>query len=261
MNKKKPLKITFLGTGTSTGVPMLTSTSPVRFSEDIKDKRLRSSIMISWDDYNYIIDCGPDFRQQMLRANVTSINGVLFSHEHADHIAGLDDIRPYYYRMGNVPLYSEQRVLKALQKRYDYIFATENRYPSAPAVAATVISETDVLEFGGIKVTPIRVMHGELPILGYRFGDIAYLTDVKYISAAEKEKLKDLDVLITTALRKESHKTHANLEEAIALVEELQPKKAYFSHISELLGFHAEIEKTLPGNMFLAYDELVVEVD
>jgi len=260
MSEKKKIKITFLGTGTSTGVPMLTSKNPVSFSNDSRDKRLRSSVVFSWDDNNYVIDCGPDFRQQMMRAGFDSINGILFSHEHADHIAGLDEIRPYYYRMGSVPIFADARVMNALQRRYEYIFAVENRYPSAPAVNATIISEKDEFMFEGIKVTPIKVMHGDLPILGYRFGDVAYLTDVKTIPEEEKKKLQGLDILITTALRKESHKTHANLIEALELVEELKPKKTYFSHISELLGFHADIEKELPENVFLAYDELVVEV-
>ncbi len=261
MNKKKQLKITFLGTGTSTGVPMITSKNPVRFSEDKRDKRLRSSVLVSLGDDNYVVDCGPDFRQQMLRANVDDIKGIFFTHEHADHIAGFDDIRPYYYRMGDVPIYSDARVLKSLKRRYEYIFATENRYPSAPGVAPTVISENDVLKFDDVTITPIKVMHGDLPILGYRFNNIAYLTDVKTIPEDEKEKLKNLDVLVITALRRESHFTHLNIDEALEMVKELQPKKAYFSHISELLGFHADVEKELPKNVFLAYDELVVEVD
>lgn len=261
MNKKKQLKITFLGTGTSTGVPMISSKNPVRFSEDKRDKRLRSSVLVSFGDDNYLVDCGPDFRQQMLRANVDDIKGIFFTHEHADHIAGFDDIRPYYYRMGDVPIYSDARVLKSLKRRYEYIFATENRYPSAPGVKPTVISEKDVLNFEGVTIIPIKVMHGDLPILGYRFNSIAYLTDVKTIPEEEKEKLRNLDILVITALRRESHFTHLNIEEALELVKELQPKRAYFSHISELLGFHADVEKELPENVFLAYDELVVEVD
>lgn len=258
MDKKKQIKLTFLGTGTSTGVPMITSKHPVAFSNDFRDKRLRSSVMFSWDDVNYIIDCGPDFRQQMIREEVASINGILFTHEHADHIAGLDEIRPYGFQIGEVPIYASKRVLEKLEKRYDYIFATENRYPSAPRVKSTIISHKDVLYFDGVEVIPVEVMHGNLPILGYRFGDIAYLTDIKSINKEEKIKLQNLDILIVTGLRKEPHATHFNIEEALAFIEEIQPKKAYLTHISELLGFHAEVEKELPENVFLAYDGLVV---
>lgn len=258
MKEKKQLKITFLGTGTSTGVPMITSKHSVALSKNPKDKRLRSSILISWNDVNYVIDCGPDFRQQMIREEVASINGILFTHEHADHIAGLDEIRPYCFQMGPVPIYLSERVLGVLKKRYDYIFATENRYPSAPSVAPAIISHRNNLELNGVAVTPIEVMHGDLPILGYRFNDVAYITDIKTISEEEKEKLKNLDVLIVTGLRKEPHNTHFNLEEALSFIEEIKPQKAYLTHISELLGLHDEVEKELPENVFLAYDGLQV---
>ncbi|SOS54422.1 MBL fold metallo-hydrolase [Tenacibaculum dicentrarchi] len=252
------LKITFLGTGTSTGVPMINSTHPVALSNNFKDKRLRSSILVSWDDINYVIDCGPDFRQQMMREKVASINGILFTHEHADHIAGLDEIRPYCFQMGAVPIYTTERVLGVLKKRYDYIFKTENRYPSAPAVATNIISHKNSFTLDGVKVTPIEVMHGRLPILGYRFNNIAYLTDIKTISSEEKKKLTNLDVLIVTGLRKEPHATHFNLEESLAFIAEIKPKKAYLTHISELLGLHEEVEKELPENVFLAYDGLKI---
>nr|WP_299032888.1 MBL fold metallo-hydrolase [uncultured Tenacibaculum sp.] len=258
MKEKKQLKITFLGTGTSTGVPMIASKHPVALSRNSKDKRLRSSILVSWDEFNYVIDCGPDFRQQMIREEVASINGILFTHEHADHIAGLDEIRPYCFQMGPVPIYLLERVLNVLKKRYDYVFATENRYPSAPSVAPTVISHKKSFELDGVKVTPIEVMHGNLPILGYRFNNVAYITDIKTISEEEKEKLNDLDVLIVTGLRREPHKTHFNLEESLSFIEEIKPKKAYLTHISELLGLHDEVEKELPENVFLAYDGLQV---
>lgn len=255
------MRITFLGTGTSTGVPMIASKHPVAFSKDPKDKRLRSSILISWgNNVNYIIDCGPDFRQQMLRENVQSINGVLFTHEHADHIAGFDDIRPFSFLMGEVPIYLSERVLKVLKKRYDYIFATENRYPSAPKVKPILISHHQNIELNGVEVQPIEVMHGNLPILGYRFGKMAYITDIKTISDVEKQKLLNLDVLIVTGLRKEPHATHFNIDEALNFVKELAPKKTYLTHISDRLGFHSEVEKELPDNVFLAYDGLQVEV-
>lgn len=256
--EKRRLKITFLGTGTSTGVPMIVSTHPVAKSSDPRDKRLRSSIMISWDDINYIIDCGTDFRQQMLRENVQSINGIFFTHEHSDHVAGFDDIRPFSFQMGEVPIYLSKRVLENLKARYDYIFATENRYSSAPKVKPIIISKNDKLNLEGVEVTPIEVIHGTLPILGYRFNDIAYLTDIKSIEETEKQKLKNLDILIVTALRKEPHPTHFNLEEALNFIKELKPKKAYLTHISEQLGFHSEVEKELPKNVFLAYDGLVL---
>ena len=260
MSKKKQLKITFLGTGTSTGVPMITSTHPVSKSTDKRDKRLRASIMISWGDVNYVIDCGGDFRQQMLREDVQSLNGILFTHEHADHIAGFDDIRPFCFRAGAMPIFSSQRVLNVLKKRYDYIFATENRYVSAPTVSPTVLDNTSSFKLDEVTVTPIDIMHGDLPILGYRFEDVAYLTDIKKITEEEKQKLNGLDVLIVTGLRKEPHRTHFNIEEALELIGELKPKKAYLTHISELLGFHAEVEKELPENVFLSYDGLIVEI-
>ena len=258
--QKKNIKITFLGTGTSTGVPMIASTHPVAKSKDFKDKRLRSSIMISWDDFNYIIDCGPDFRQQMLRENVTSINGILFTHEHADHVAGLDDIRPFGFKMGEVPIYLTERVLNVLKTRFAYVFATENRYPSAPKVKTTIISKNNNIVLNNMEVIPIEVMHGSLPILGFRFKNIAYLTDIKTINEKEKDKLKGLDVLIVTGLRKEPHATHFNIDEAITFINEINPKTTYLTHISELLGFHEEVEKELPENVFLAYDGLKITV-
>ncbi len=253
------MKITFLGTGTSQGIPMIANNHPVCLSKNRKDKRLRSSVMVSWNDTNYIIDCGPDFRQQMLRENVQSINGILFTHEHSDHTAGLDDIRPFSYQIGEVPIYVDQRTLKSLEQRFEYIFTTENRYPGAPRVAVNIVDDT-AFYLDGVEVTPIEVLHGRLPVTCYRFGNFAYLTDVKTISEAEKEKLKGVKVLVVNALRQESHPTHFNLKDAIEFVKEINPKRAYFSHISHKLGFHDEVEKTLPKNVFLAYDGLKIEV-
>jgi phosphoribosyl 1,2-cyclic phosphate phosphodiesterase len=256
---KKTLNITFLGTGTSQGVPMIASKDPVCLSTDIKDKRLRSSLLISWDDKTYVIDCGPDFRQQMLRENVQLVHGVLFTHEHSDHTAGIDDLRPFCYKIGEMPIYLNQKTLDSLEQRFEYIFSKENRYPGAPSVQPIILEKKPFL-LDTISAVPIAVKHGELPILGYRIQNIAYLTDVKTITTEEKEKLKDLDVLIVNALRIEAHPTHFNLQEALDFVEELRPKKAYFTHISHKLGFHDEVSKKLPNNVFLAFDGLKIQV-
>lgn len=254
-----PVKITFLGTGTSQGVPMLLSDEPVNLSTDSKDKRLRSSILISWADVNYLIDCGPDFRYQMLRAEVKSIQGIFFSHEHSDHIAGLDDIRPFCYQIGPMPIYAQKRVMASLEKRYDYIFAKENRYPGAAQVLEHIVDEAPI-RLHGMNILPIKVQHGKLEIRGYRFGNFAYLTDVKSVERSELEKLKGLEVLVVSALRIEPHPTHFNLEEALAFIKEVQPKRCYLTHISHRLGFHKEVSEQLPDNVFLSYDGLEITV-
>lgn len=256
---KELLKITFLGTGTSQGIPMIASKDPVCLSKDDKDIRLRSSILFSYQHKNYVIDCGPDFRQQMLRENIDLINGVLFTHHHADHVGGLDDLRPYCYKIGEMPIYLNEITHSSLVKRFDYIFTEENKYPGAPSVIATIVDSNPFL-MNDLEIVPITVMHGKLPITGYRILDFAYLTDVKSIDKSEKEKLKNLDVLVVNALRIDSHPTHFNLEEALAFVAELNPKKAYFTHISHKLGFHAHVSKMLPKNVFLAFDGLKIVV-
>ncbi|AQS92873.1 MBL fold metallo-hydrolase [Polaribacter sp. BM10] len=254
---KKLLNITFLGTGTSQGIPMIASNDPVCLSKDFKDKRLRSSVLISSDDASYVIDCGPDFRQQMLRENVQLVEGVLFTHEHADHTAGLDDLRPYCYKIGEMPIYLNERTLESLEQRFQYIFSKENRYPGAPSVQPTIV-DNQSFKLGNLNVTPIQVLHGNLPILGYKIQNIAYLTDVKTIETSEIDKLKNLDVLIVNALRLEAHPTHFNLEEALGFVAKIKPKKTYFTHISHKLGFHEEVSKNLPPNVYLAYDGLKI---
>ena len=256
---KKQLSITFLGTGTSQGIPMIASNHPVCLSKNLKDKRLRSSIMISWDDVSYTVDCGLDFRQQMLRENIQSLDGVFFTHEHADHIGGLDDLRPFCYKIGEMPIYLNQRTLESLEKRFEYIFSPENKYPGAPSVLPNVVHKNSFV-VNGLAVTPIEVFHGNLPITAYRFGDVAYLTDVKSVSEEEKQKLQDLDVLIVNALRIEKHPTHFNLEEALEFVADVRPKKAFFTHISHRLGFHDEVSKSLPDNVSIAYDGLKITV-
>jgi len=251
-------KITFLGTGTSQGIPTIGSRHPVCLSQNLKDKRLRSSVLVQWKNYNYIIDCGPDFRQQMLKNNCRHIDGIMFTHEHADHTSGLDDIRPYFFRQGDIPIYGTQRVVENLNHRFGYILNSQNKYPGAPTVKVQIISKNNNFIIGNQTVTPVEVMHNSLSVMGYRIGGFSYLTDVKYINADQMEKVKNSEVLVLNALRIESHPTHLNLEEALDLVEELKPKKAYFTHISHLLGFHDEVSKKLPKNVHLAYDNLQI---
>jgi phosphoribosyl 1,2-cyclic phosphate phosphodiesterase len=257
---KSKLKVTFLGTGTSQGVPVIGSTHPVCLSDNPKDKRLRVSVLLSWDKFNFVIDCGPDFRQQMLTNNVTKLDGILFTHEHADHTAGLDDIRPYFFRQGDIPIYAHERVAASLKKRFDYIFADENRYPGAPAVTLNLIENNQDISIGNTLITPIDVDHNRLQVFGFRIKDFTYLTDVKRINATEIEKIKGSKILVVNALRDESHHSHFNLKEALDFVKKVQPETAYFTHISHLLGFHDEVERKLPPNVHLAYDNLVITV-
>ena len=257
------MKITFLGTGTSQGIPVIGSTHPVCLSDDPRDQRLRVSVLMQWEGFNYVIDCGPDFRQQMLGTlsrKQKPLDGILLTHEHADHVAGLDDIRPFVFKQGAMPIYGHSRVLENLKRRFDYVFATENRYPGAPSVQMHTVTNNEPITIGGMRVIPIEVYHGALQVFGYRFNKIAYLTDVKTIAAAEIDKLKDLDILVINALRYEEHQTHLNVEEALGLIDQIQPKRAYLTHISHLMGFHADIEKSLPDHVFLAYDGLTLTV-
>ena len=251
------MKITFLGTGTSQGIPVIGSNHPVCLSPNPKDKRLRVSVLVEWDKYSYVIDCGPDFRQQMLNTKCKRIDGIVFTHEHADHTAGLDDIRPFFFRQGNIPIYAHQRVLKSLERRFDYIFETENKYPGAPGVEEIQI-ENKPFELGNLIVVPIDGMHDQLQVFGYRFEDFAYLTDMNRVEAQEMKKLKGVKVLVINALRIESHPSHFNLAEALEFIEHVKPERAYLTHISALLGFHDEVQQKLPKNVFLAYDNLQI---
>lgn len=254
------MNVYFLGTGTSQGIPIIGVNHAVCQSTDSKDKRLRVSVLISWDDFSFVIDCGPDFRQQMLASNCQKMDGILYTHEHSDHTAGLDDIRPFFFKQGNIPLYAHQRVFDNLKKRFDYIFETENKYPGAPSVTTIEVVNNVPFSIGGKIAIPINVMHGSLQVFGYRIDDFAYLTDVKTIEESEKNKLKNLKVLVVNALREEPHATHFNLQEALAFIQEVQPEKAYITHISHMLGFHEEVQKKLPDNVFLAYDNLEITI-
>jgi phosphoribosyl 1,2-cyclic phosphate phosphodiesterase len=253
-------KVWFLGTGTSQGIPVIGSTHPVCLSTDPKDKRLRVSVWVQWDDNSYVIDCGPDFRQQMLNCGCTRIDGILYTHEHADHTAGLDDIRPYNFRQGPMPIYAHERVIKGMKRRFDYIFEEEDRYPGAPSVTVNEVIKDQNLMLGNTQVIPITVMHGDLEIFGYRIKDFAYLTDVKYVADEEMQKLKGVKVLVVSALRVEPHATHFSLNDAIEFINIIKPERAYLTHISHLMGFHAEVQKKLPDNVFLAYDNLQITI-
>ncbi|WP_298238309.1 MBL fold metallo-hydrolase [uncultured Algibacter sp.] len=253
------MKITFLGTGTSQGIPVIGSTHPVCLSKDSKDKRLRVSVLVEWNSYAYVVDCGPDFRYQMLRANCNKIDGVLFTHEHSDHVLGLDDIRPFYFRQGDIPIYAHKRVLKALKKRFDYIFATKNKYPGAPSVIANKIKNKP-FKLKNLEVIPVNGLHSELQVFGFKFNDFAYLTDMKTVTDKEVEKIKNVKVLVVNALRITPHESHFNLEEALEFITRVSPKKAYITHISHLLGFHEEVQQSLPKNVYLAYDGLELKI-
>lgn len=257
---KSQITVTFLGTGTSQGIPVIGSDHPVCKSTNFKDNRLRVSVLLQWADFTYVIDCGPDFRLQMLRENVKKIDGILLTHEHSDHTAGLDDIRPFNFRQGNIPFYAHKRVFQSLRDRFGYIFATENKYPGAPSIEQIEIDKNSSIELGGKTVVPIEAFHDTLPVLGFRVGGFTYLTDVKTIPEAEIEKIKGTDVLVINALREEPHYSHFNLEEALEFIKIVKPKKSYLTHISHLLGFHDEVEKRLPKNVFLAYDTLKINI-
>lgn len=249
------LEIVFLGTGTSQGIPIIGSNHPVCLSNDWRDKRLRVSILIKWDNYTYVIDCGPDFRYQMLRAKCDRIDGVIFTHEHSDHVMGLDDIRPFYFKQGDIPIYAHKRVLKSLKSRFDYIFKTENKYPGAPSVVTNRIKNKP-FKLNNLSVIPVNGKHHKLQVFGYRFGDFAYLTDMKTVKEKEIDKIKNIKILVINALRMEPHRSHFNLEEALEFIKKVNPETAYITHISHLLGFHKDVEKILPNNVHLAYDGL-----
>lgn len=253
------MEITFLGTGTSQGIPVIGCDDPVCLSNDPHDKRMRSSLLVSKENFQVVIDCGQDFRMQMLQNKVTHLDALLITHEHADHTAGLDDIRQFSLRKGELPIYAHPRVITNLEKRFDYIFDDKIIYKGKPKAEVHIL-KNEAFYIKGQKVIPIDMLHGDLQVYGFRIDGMAYLTDVSFIPKKEKEKLQNLDVLVLDALRIEPHYTHFNLEQALAVVDELQPKQAYFTHISHRLGFHKEVQKMLPENVFLAYDGLKVKI-
>lgn len=228
-------------------------------SDNERDKRLRSSILVELDELVLVVDTGPDFRQQMLRAGVQKLDGVLFTHEHRDHMAGLDDIRSFnFIQKSPMDLFAEERVLRALKTGFPYVFA-EKKYPGIPQVIMHQISG-DPFRVGAVEIIPIRMMHYRLPVLGFRLGDFAYLTDANYISETEKEKLFGVKHLVVNALRREPHISHFTLSQAISLINDLSPRMGYLTHISHQMGLSAELEKELPANIRTAYDGLVLEL-
>jgi len=242
------------------GVPVICCTCAVCRSTDVRNKRLRTSILVEIQGNTFVIDTGPDFRQQMLRANVQDIDAIIYTHEHTDHIVGMDDVRAFnFFRKKDVSLYATYQVQKHLQRVFHYVFA-KDPYPGIPRIEVHTIKNEE-FTINEVIIQPIEVFHHKLPVLGFRFGNFTYITDANFISEEEKEKLKGSDVLVINALRKEPHISHFTLDQALDLIEEIAPKQAYLTHISHQLGLHEEVEKLLPPNVMLAFDGLVLNMD
>ena len=253
------LKITFLGTGTSSGVPMIACHCEVCTSTDKKDKRLRSSILVQSATTTLVVDTTPDFRYQMLRADVNHLDAVVFTHPHKDHIAGLDDVRAYnFFSHKPMELFANALTEEALRREFIYAFA-ENKYPGIPKLNINTIT-TEPFMVGDIPITPIVVYHLHMPVLGFRFGKFTYITDANRIDENEKEKIRGSEIIVLNALRNESHISHFTLKEASALVNDLDTPTAYFTHMSHQIGKHTDVNKNLPDNMQLAWDGLTLEV-
>jgi phosphoribosyl 1,2-cyclic phosphate phosphodiesterase len=253
------LKLTFLGTGTSQGIPLIGCQCVVCLSKDSNDKRLRTSVMIQSETTTVVIDSGPDFRQQMLREDVRKLDGLVFTHSHKDHLAGMDDIRAFnYIQKKDMDVYANEETQAMIKNDFAYIF-TNNSYPGIPQVQMHLIDKNNAFTIGDITFLPIEVMHFKMNVLGFRVENLTYITDANFISAEEKQKIIGSDILILNALRREKHISHFTLDEAIEISDELAPKQTYFTHISHQLGLHEEVEKELPLGKNLAYDMLSIE--
>lgn len=253
------VNVTFLGTGTSQGVPVILCKCEVCCSLDSRDKRLRSSIQIEVDKKSFVIDSGPDFRQQMLRERVQRIDALLFTHAHKDHTGGMDDIRAFNFeQQEDIPIYGHQRVIEQLKQEFAYVFATK-KYPGVPKVNPYVI-DNQPFTIKGIEFIPIEVLHHKLPVFGFRVEDFTYITDANFISEKELEKIKGTDTLVINALRKETHLSHFNLEEALEIIEKVKPRKAYLIHLSHYMGTHRKVSLELPENVKIAYDGLRIVI-
>jgi phosphoribosyl 1,2-cyclic phosphate phosphodiesterase len=254
------LKVTFLGTGTSQGIPVITCNCIVCQSTDHKNKRLRVSVLVETGDKTIVIDSGPDFRYQMLRAGVKDLDAILFTHEHKDHVAGLDDIRPFNYLLKkNIDIYATERVQHALRKEFSYIFS-EVHYPGLPQIDLHTI-DNETFYVGETAIMPLDIMHYKLPILGFRIGDFTYITDAKTIADETIEKIKGTRILVVNALQKEQHISHFTLDEAVTFAQQIGAETTYFTHISHNLGLHELVEKDLPANIKLAYDGLMISLE
>lgn len=253
------MKITFLGTGTSQGVPVIACNCIICQSEDRRDKRLRTSLLVEAEDQNIVIDAGPDFRQQMLRAEVKQLDSILLTHEHKDHIGGMDDVRAFnYINKKPIDIYSDERVQRAVMREYPYVFS-EHKYPGVPQMNLITIDDKP-FQIGNLHIIPVKVHHYRLPVYGFRINDFAYITDANYISEENKKKLTGVKYMVINALRKEKHLSHFNLSEALDLINEISPRKGYITHISHQMGLHSEVSQELPANVELAYDGLVVDI-
>ena len=253
------IKITFLGTGTSIGVPVITCDCLVCTSTDIHDKRFRTSVMVEVEDKTFVIDCGPDFRIQMLREKVQNLDAVIFTHEHRDHIAGLDDVRAFNYVLNKkIDIYGSKQVMDTIAVEFPYIFS-ETRYFGAPQLTIHCIDENPFF-INDIEFIPIRVMHEKLPVFGFRIGDFTYITDASFISEEEKQKIIGSKVIVLNALRNSKHTSHFSVSEAVEIIEEFKPRAGYLTHLSHFVGLHEEVNKKLPGNIQLAYDGLEITV-
>ena len=254
------MRVTFLGTGTSQGVPVIGCECPVCQSLDFRDKRFRSSVHLQIGDTSLVIDTGPDFRSQMLRAGVSQLDAVLYTHEHKDHTAGLDDIRPFNFRQQkDMPIFAKKQVLEQIQREFSYIF-TGKRYPGVPQVETVEITESP-FTIAGITVTPIPVFHYKLPVFGFRIGDLAYITDTNFIPDESLALLEGTKILVLNALQKDPHISHFTLEEAIEMAQKIGAEETYFTHISHKLGLHHTVDQELPEGIALAYDGLQLTLD
>jgi phosphoribosyl 1,2-cyclic phosphate phosphodiesterase len=251
------MKVTFLGTGTSQGVPIIACECEVCSSNDKRDKRLRSSILVQYEDLNIVVDSGPDFREQMLQCGIKNLDAIIYTHAHRDHVSGLDDIRGFNFKMKRpIDLYCEKRVEAAIRHEFFYAFE-EPKYPGVPEMNLHNITSAP-FHIGNLNIIPIQVYHHQLPVLGFRFGDFVYITDANYIPTEEMDKIKGCEVLVLNALRRDFHISHFTLDEALEIVAEVKPKAAYFTHISHQLGIHEQVENELPNHVHLAYDGLQV---